>query len=50
MQQFIYKGYKVEIYDGYNGDQIFIYKNGEKVYSARVCKGQGEERMKWVLR
>lgn len=49
MQQFIYKGHKVEIYEGYDGDQVFITKDGEKVYSARVNKGAGMERVQSKL-
>lgn len=49
MQQFIYKGHKVEIYSGYDGDQVFITKGGEKIYSARVNRGEGMERVKSKL-
>ena len=38
------KGYKVEIYKGYNGDEVFISKDGNRVYSARVHKNEGLER------
>ena len=49
LQQFTYKGHTVEIYSGYDGDQIFITKNGRKVYSARVNKGTAEIRMIDIL-
>lgn len=49
MQKLIYKGHIVEIYEGYNGDEIFITLGDRKVYSARVCKGQGETRMRDIL-
>lgn len=49
MQKLNYKGHTVEIYFGYNGDQIFIEKNGEKVYSARVNRGEGKDRMYRIL-
>ena len=44
MKRLEIKGYEVEIYEGYNGDEVFITKNGNKVYSARTCKGQAIER------
>lgn len=49
MKTINYKGHTVEIYEGYDGDQIFITKDGQKVYSARVIKGQGETRMRDIL-
>lgn len=49
MKTLNYKGHTVEIYDGYNGDEIFITLNGQKVYSARVNKGAGIERMHFIL-
>lgn len=49
MKQFTYKGYEIEIYEGYNGDEIFINRNGQKVYSARVHKGQAMEMIKFKL-
>lgn len=48
MQKLNYKGYEVEIYEGYDGDQVFITKAGEKVYSARVCKGQAMDRVESI--
>lgn len=44
MKQLEIKGYNVEIYEGYNGDEVFITKDGNKVYSARTCKGQAMQR------
>ena len=49
MQKLIYKGHDVEIYDGYDGDQLFITKDGQRVYSARVNKGMGMDRVKSIL-
>lgn len=49
MKQFTYKGYEVEIYEGYNGDEIFITKGETKIYSARVHKGQAMEMIKFKL-
>lgn len=44
MKQLTINNYQVEIYEGYNGDEVFITKAGEKVYSARTSKGQGLKR------
>lgn len=44
MEKFNYNGYEIEVYSGYNGDEIFINKDGKKFYSARVNKGTGRER------
>lgn len=38
------KGYQIEVYETYNGDEVFITKDGNKVYSARTCKGQAMQR------
>lgn len=44
MQKLEIKGYEIEIYEGCNGDEVFITKDGNKVYSARTCKGQAMQR------
>lgn len=44
MEKFTFNGYDIEIYSGYNGDEMFITKGGKKVYSARVNKGTGRQR------
>lgn len=44
MEKFTFNGYEIEVYSGYNGDEIFIEKGGEKVYSARVNRGLGKAR------
>lgn len=49
MKKLIYKGHEVTIFETYNGDEIFIYKGEVKFYSARVCKGQAETRMRDIL-
>jgi hypothetical protein len=49
MQQFTYRGHNIEIYSGYDGDQLFITKDGKKVYSARVHKGDSVSRIKQIL-
>lgn len=49
MKTLNYKGHTITIFEGYNGDEVFITKNGEKVYSARVHKGQATERIKQIL-
>lgn len=49
MKKINYKGCEIEIYETYNGDEIFITKDGQKVYSARVCKGEAIDRMKFIL-
>ncbi len=38
------KGYEVQIYETYYGDDLYITKDGEKVYSARCHRGQAIER------
>lgn len=49
MEKLNYKGHTVEIFEGYYGDDLFITLNGEKVYSARVTRGQAMERVKYIL-
>ena len=49
MQKLNYKGHEVEIYEGYNGDEVFITRNGQKVYSARVNRGAGMDRVHFIL-
>lgn len=49
MQKFTYNGCDVEIYESYYGDDLYITRNGEKVYSARVTRGQAETRMRDIL-
>lgn len=44
MEKFTFNGYEIEVYAGYNGDEIFINKGDEKVYSARVNSGTGKAR------
>ena len=44
MEKFNYNGCEIEIYSGYNGDEVFVTRNGEKVYSARTNKGEGRQR------
>lgn len=44
MQTLKINGYEIEVFTGYNGDQVFISKNGETVYSARTIKNQGLNR------
>lgn len=44
MQTFKINGYEVTIYETYYGDDVYIYKNDEKIYSARVIRGQAIER------
>ena len=34
------KGYTVEIFGTYYGDDLYITKDGRKVYSARVAKNE----------
>ena len=49
METITYKGYKVEVYEGYYGDDIYIKLDGQKVYSARVTRGQAMDRVKFIL-
>lgn len=49
MEKLTVKGYEIEIYKGYHGDELFISKNGETVYSARVHKGDAMNRVKQVI-
>ena len=49
MKTFNYKGYSVTVFSGYNGDELFITKAGESIYSARVSKGQAQGRVKAIL-
>jgi endonuclease YncB( thermonuclease family) len=37
-------GYQVEIYFTRDGDTVHILKDGQNVYTARVCKGEALER------
>ena len=41
--------FEIEIYSGYCGDQLFISKGDELVYSARVHRGDGMNRVREVL-
>lgn len=45
MKRFNYKGHRVEVFEGYDGDQVFIYKGEQKVYSARTNRGEGVARV-----
>ena len=49
METIIYKGHKVKIYEGYYGDDVYITKDGESVYKARVTCGQAMDRVKFIL-
>lgn len=49
MQKLEIKGYEVEIYECYYGDDLYITKNGKKVYSARCHKGEAVERANKVI-
>jgi hypothetical protein len=44
MQKLNINGYEAEIYSGFYGDDLFVSKNGEVVYSARVHHGDGVNR------
>ena len=37
------KGYTVEIFGTYYGDEIYVYKGNEKIYSSRVNRNEGLE-------
>lgn len=49
MQKLIINGYEVEIFDCYYGEELFITKDGDKVYSARCHKGKALERANDVI-
>lgn len=44
MTQFIINGFEVTIFEGYDGDQVYIVKDEVKVYSARTTKGKAYQR------
>lgn len=49
MKTYSYKGHDIQIFEGYDGDQVFIYKGEVKIYSARVHKGDAENMVKFKL-
>ena len=49
METITYKGYKVEVYESYYGDDVYITKDGESIYKACVTRGQAMDRVKFIL-
>ena len=49
MKIYGYRGHKITIFKGINGDELFITKGSENVYSARVNKGESLKRVKAIL-
>lgn len=50
MKKFNLGGYEVVIFEGYDGDEVFITKGENKVYSTRTNKGQGFQRAMEVIK
>lgn len=49
MRKFTYKGFDITIFRTYDGDKIFISKDGVQVYAHRVHKGKAIERVRFLL-
>ena len=49
MKKYTYKNHQITVFKGFNGDEVFITKGNENIYSARVNKGGSQARVKAIL-